>query len=89
MMMWECRSVITQPPGKKLQEYGSYGGRKLNNFTFLYLRSRILKPTSPSFCLLDGELEAALDDSNVYKIYKVIINLQRIFSYRDHTSKKN
>ena len=68
--------IIAQPPGKKLQNMMQLsGGEKALTAIALLFAIQNLKP-SP-FCLLD-EIEAALDDSNVYQICKIsYISLQR------------
>lgn len=57
--------IIAQPPGKKLQNMMllSGGERALTAIAILFA---ILKLRPAPFCILD-EIEAALDDSNVYK----------------------
>ncbi|MCM1307046.1 MAG: chromosome segregation protein SMC [Butyrivibrio sp.] len=68
-------SVISQPPGKKLQNMMQLsGGEKALTAICLLFAIQNLKP-SP-FCLLD-EIEAALDDSNVERFAKYLHNLTK------------
>ena len=72
--------IISQPPGKKLQNMMQLsGGEKALTAISLLFAIQNLKP-SP-FCLLD-EIEAALDDSNVDRfagyLHKLIENTQFI-----------
>lgn len=72
--------IISQPPGKKLQNMMQLsGGEKALTAISLLFAIQNLKP-SP-FCLLD-EIEAALDDSNVDRfagyLYKLTKNTQFI-----------
>lgn len=66
-------SIISQPPGKKLQNMMQLsGGEKALTAIALIFAIQNLKP-SP-FCLLD-EIEAALDDSNVGRFNSYLKNL--------------
>ena len=70
-------TIISQPPGKKLQNMMQLsGGEKALTAIALLFAIQNLKP-SP-FCLLD-EIEAALDDSNVVRYAKYLHKLT------DHT----
>jgi len=70
-------SIISQPPGKKLQNMMQLsGGEKALTAIALLFAIQNLKP-SP-FCLLD-EIEAALDDSNVTRF------AQYLHKLTDHT----
>jgi len=62
--------IIAQPPGKKLQNMLllSGGERALTAIALLFA---ILKMRPVPFCILD-EIEAALDDANVYKFAEYI-----------------
>jgi len=62
----ECGIDITvQPPGKKLQNMMLLSGGE-RAFTTIALLFAILKINPAPFCVLD-EIEAALDDVNVYR----------------------
>ena len=67
--------IISQPPGKKLQNMMQLsGGEKALTAIALLFAIQNLKP-SP-FCLLD-EIEAALDDSNVDRYAKYLHKLTK------------
>lgn len=67
--------IISQPPGKKLQNMMQLsGGEKALTAISLLFAIQNLKP-SP-FCLLD-EIEAALDDSNVTRFAKYLHKLTK------------
>jgi len=62
----ECGiDIIAQPPGKKLQNMMLLSGGE-RAMTAIALLFAILKLRPAPFCILD-EIEAALDDANVYK----------------------
>lgn len=62
--------IEVQPPGKKLQNMMLLSGGE-RAFTAIALLFSILKMRPAPFCLLD-EIEAALDDANVYKFAQYI-----------------
>ncbi|GER65594.1 chromosome partition protein Smc [Weizmannia acidilactici] len=62
--------IVAQPPGKKLQNLGllSGGERALTAIALLFA---ILRVRPVPFCILD-EVEAALDEANVYRFSKYL-----------------
>lgn len=72
----ECGIEITvQPPGKKLQNMMLLsGGEKA--FTAIALLFAILKINPAPFCVLD-EIEAALDDVNVFRFAEYLKNFSK------------
>lgn len=64
--------IVAQPPGKKLQNLGllSGGERALTAIALLF---SILKVRPVPFCILD-EVEAALDEANVYRFSQYLKN---------------
>ena len=65
--------IVAQPPGKKLQNLGllSGGERALTAIALLF---SILKVRPVPFCILD-EVEAALDEANVYRFSQYLKNI--------------
>lgn len=67
--------IVAQPPGKKLQNLGllSGGERALTAIALLF---SILKIRPVPFCILD-EVEAALDEANVYRFSQYLKRYSR------------
>lgn len=79
-------TIISQPPGKKLQNMMQLsGGEKALTAIALLFAIQNLKP-SP-FCLLD-EIEAALDDSNVSRYAKYLHKLTQYTQFIVITHRK-
>lgn len=79
-------TIISQPPGKKLQNMMQLsGGEKALTAIALLFAIQNLKP-SP-FCLLD-EIEAALDDSNVSRYAKYLHKLTKYTQFIVITHRK-
>lgn len=64
--------IEAQPPGKKLQNMNLLSGGE-RSLTAIALLFAILKLKPTPFCILD-EIEAALDDANVYKFAEFLKN---------------
>jgi len=83
----ECGiDIHAQPPGKKLQNMLllSGGERALTAIALLFA---ILKLRPSPFCLLD-EIEAALDESNVYRLSRYLNTLQNNIQFIMVTHRK-
>mgnify|MGYP002543812037 FL=1 len=83
----ECGIEITvQPPGKKLQNMMLLsGGEKA--FTAIALLFAILKINPAPFCVLD-EIEAALDDVNVFRYAEYLKKFSKITQFLVITHRK-
>ncbi|MBQ1471407.1 MAG: chromosome segregation protein SMC [Eubacterium sp.] len=57
--------IVAQPPGKRLQNINLLSGGE-KTMTAIALMFAVLKAKPTPFCILD-EVEAALDDENIYK----------------------
>ena len=67
--------IEVQPPGKKLQNLMLLSGGE-RAFTAIALLFAILKVRPTPFCILD-EIEAALDDGNVYRFAQYLKNFSQ------------
>ena len=67
--------IDAQPPGKKLQNLSLLSGGEMA-FTAIALLFAILKVRPTPFCVLD-EIEAALDEANVYRFADYVKNYSK------------
>ena len=83
----ECGIDITvQPPGKKLQNMMLLSGGE-RAFTAIALLFAILKINPAPFCVLD-EIEAALDDVNVYRFAEYLRKFSKASQFLVITHRK-
>ncbi|GAA0331581.1 chromosome segregation protein SMC [Bacillus carboniphilus] len=78
--------IVAQPPGKKLQNLGllSGGERALTAIALLF---SILKVRPVPFCVLD-EVEAALDDANVFRFSQYLKEFSKVTQFIVITHRK-
>lgn len=78
--------IEVQPPGKKLQNMNLLSGGE-RAFTAIALLFAILKINPAPFCVLD-EIEAALDDVNVYRFAEYLKNFTETTQFLVITHRK-
>ena len=78
--------IEVQPPGKKLQNLMLLSGGE-RAFTAIALLFAILRLNPTPFCVLD-EIEAALDDANVYKFAQYLKKYSNITQFAVITHRK-
>ena len=78
--------IEVQPPGKKLQNMSLLSGGE-RAFTAIALLFAILKMNPAPFCVLD-EIEAALDDVNVYRFADYLKNFTKVTQFLVITHRK-
>ncbi|MDD2378227.1 MAG: chromosome segregation protein SMC, partial [Bacilli bacterium] len=78
--------IIASPPGKKLTSISLLSGGE-KTFTAISLLFAILKSRSVPFCILD-EVEAALDEANVYSFGEYLTKLKEKTQFILITHKK-
>lgn len=78
--------IIASPPGKKLTSISLLSGGE-KTFTAISLLFAILKSRPMPFCVLD-EVEAALDEANVDRFGKYLVNLKEKTQFILITHKK-
>jgi len=78
--------IEVQPPGKKLQNLMLLSGGE-RAFTAIALLFAILRLNPTPFCVLD-EIEAALDDANVYKFARYLKKYSNVTQFAVITHRK-
>jgi len=78
--------IEVQPPGKKLQNLMLLSGGE-RAFTAIALLFAILRLNPTPFCVLD-EIEAALDDANVYKFAQYLKKYSNVTQFAVITHRK-
>lgn len=68
--------IVAQPPGKKLQNINLMSGGE-KTMTAIALMFAVLKTKPTPFCILD-EVEAALDDANIDRFSRYLLQIDNI-----------
>ena len=79
--------IISQPPGKKLQSLTLLSGGE-KSLTAVALLFSILKTKPTPFCILD-EIDAALDEGNIYRYTKYLKKISQDTQFIIITHRKN